>query len=414
MFDLRLSDEQLATRETVRNFVNREIKPIANRLDLVADFSERFPWDIVTKGSQMGLRTTSLSVENGGSYVDVLTESIIGEELGAGDLGVAVTLGQTAGLAHNYYDMLMNDEQRKRFLPAFLADDTYHLAIALHEPDTDVGYDYFVNDIPGSGDKTRAVQRKDGSWVIEGAKSFQTNGTIAKLLAVRARTEWGSAAFLVPAETPGLTRIQIDGAGRRLAGWGELYFDDCVVPDENRLGKIGENSRVGLGLIGGVRIASQVLGVGRAAYEAALDYAQVRVQGGKPIIQHQAVGIALAEMATKIDAARIMIWQVAWVIDQFRATGSLNAMAEAGLAGKNPIVMTRMAAMNAFQVAFDVACRASTIFGGAGIAREYPMQKYIRDASVYLHAAPRDVGLLRIAEGLAGFHRPPNAFMGEG
>lgn len=308
----------------------------------------------------------------------------------------------------------MNAEQRQRFLPEYLSDDSYHLAIALHEPDTELGYDYFVDEIAGAGDKTRAMQRSDGSWIINGSKSFQTNGSIAKLIAVRTRTEWGSAAFLVPRTTPGLSCVLIDGSGRRLAGWAELYFDNCVVPDENRLGEnrraIADRARLGehrADSIGGAGSWPGGLRGGDGVYETA---------GPRWQADHPASGgrMALAEMAMNLDAARTMIWHFAWLVDQIKATGNLKVMGEAGMAGKNPTVMAGMTALFTFQVAFDVACRASTLFGGAGVMRECPMQKYIRDTSVYLHAAPRDVGLLRIAEGLAGYKRPSGMFTGEG
>ncbi|MCC7103930.1 MAG: acyl-CoA dehydrogenase [Chloroflexi bacterium] len=292
------------------------------------------------------------------------------------------------------FDSAMNDEQRERVLPVFLADDAFHLAIAFHEPDTDIGYDYFSEEAPVEGDRTVARQRGDGSWVVNGVKNFQTNGVIAKLIAVRAKTDAGPTMFLVPGDSKGLHRQALEPAGRRLAAWSELSFEDCVVGPENVLGAPGRPPITRLGAGSAPRQGAANLGVGRAAFEAALDYAKSRVQGGKRIIQHQAVGLALADMATKLEAARALIYRGAWAADHPEDY----AAAEGTPLGRMPVLF-------AAEMAFEVAVRASTLFGGVGLSRAMPLQKYIRDTQVYHHSAPRDIGYLKIAELLAGFKR---------
>jgi alkylation response protein AidB-like acyl-CoA dehydrogenase len=140
MFNLHLTSEQQTIRDTVRDFVQREIKPIALERERLENFDERFPWDVLDKASRIGLRTLALSEEAGGTGADNLTSCIVTEELAVGDVGIAATLGQTSALAHVWFDGAMTAEQRARFLPQFLADDRYHLATAGHEPDTDLGW----------------------------------------------------------------------------------------------------------------------------------------------------------------------------------------------------------------------------------------------------------------------------------
>ncbi|MCC7106788.1 MAG: acyl-CoA dehydrogenase family protein [Chloroflexi bacterium] len=396
MFDLRLTDEQLAIRAMVQEFVKQEVEPVALELDAIAGFEARYPWGVVVKGSQLGLRTLALSVANGGAGADGLTGCIVAEELAKGDIGIAVTFGQTGGLAHNYFDEIFSDEQRARFLPDFLADDRYHLAVGLHEPDTDVGYDYYVDSVPTEGDKTISTRDARGNWVVNGTKNFQTNGSVAKLMVVRTRSEAGPTALIVPMDSPGLRRTQIDAAGRRLASWAELSFENVTVPPENLVGQAGRAPALGFGPGGHVRWAAMCLGVARSAYESALAFAKTRVQGGKPIVQHQAIGLALADMATAIEVGRALTFQAAWACDH------PGAPAETGL-GNQPLAPA--AFLFASEVASSVTLRASEVFGGSGLMRKLPMQKYIRDATVYRYAAPRDVNALKYAEALVGYRR---------
>ena len=319
MFNLSLTQEQKAIRETVRNFVRKEITPIANQLDQADSFEKRFPWKALDTASELGLRTLLLSQENGGSALDALTYCIVIEELAVGDVGVAATIGQTAALAHSWFDRVMTAEQRERFLPEFLQDPRFHLATAGHEPDTDLGWRYYEPNVPDAAHKTRAVRARNGEWIINGVKNFITSAPIAKLIAVHVRTEGnlGTTSILVPNPTPGLTIREHDKVGRRLGSNGELVFEDCRVPAENLLGVEGRSTLVGDGGSGRrmPRFQAMNLGIGRAAYEAALDYAKLRVKGGRRIIEHQAVGLVLANMAIGLDTARTLLYQAAWASD---------------------------------------------------------------------------------------------------
>ncbi|MDP2708025.1 MAG: acyl-CoA dehydrogenase family protein, partial [Burkholderiales bacterium] len=177
MFNLHLTAEQRAIRDTVRDFVRREIKPIALERERLENFDARFPWEVLEQASRMGLRTLMLSEAGGGAGADNLTACIVIEELAVGDVGIAATLGQTLALAHVWFDRAMTAEQRERFLPQFLADDRYHLATAGHEPDTDLGWNYHQPNVPGASYKTTAV-RDGNDWIINGVKNFITSAPI--------------------------------------------------------------------------------------------------------------------------------------------------------------------------------------------------------------------------------------------
>lgn len=403
MFDLRLTREQLEIRETVRDFARREIKPIALERDRLEDFDRRFPWEALDKASRMGLRTMALSEEHGGTGADNLTSCIVIEELAVGDVGVAATLGQTSWLAHVYFDRVMTPQQRARFLPQFLADHRFHLAFAGHEPDTDLGWCYHHPKVPQAGYKTTAMRDGNDDWVINGVKNFITNAPVAKLIAVQVRTKSGksgasgTSTLLVPHDAPGLTIREHDKVGRRLGSNGEMVFQDCRVPAENLLGEEGRSPFVGEAGRVIPRFQAMNLGIGRAAYEAALEYARLRVQGGRPIIEHQAVGLALANMAIGLETARILIWQAAWASDHQEAysDGSLPELP-----------LQTIAKVVTSETMQRVALEAAQIFGGMGVMRELPMQKYVRDALIFLHSeSSNDVARLRIAEALAGYRK---------
>ncbi|MDO8482690.1 MAG: acyl-CoA dehydrogenase family protein [bacterium] len=412
MFSLHLTAEQQAIRAIVRDFVHREIKPIALMRERLSNFDERFPWEVLEKASRMGLRTLLLSERFGGVGADSLTSCIVTEELAVGDVGIAATLGQTSALARSLFDDAMTDLQRSRFLSQFLSDDQYHLAIAGHEPDTDLGWSYYQPRVLGANYKTNAVRDANGDWVINGVKNFITNAPIAKLIAVEVRTRstndgtLGTSSFLVPGNTPGLTIREHDKVGRRLGSNGEMVFVDCRVPSENLLGEEGKSTLMNGGKLPGrgtPRFQAMNLGIGRAAYEAALQFAKLRVQGGKRIIAHQSVGMTLANMAIGLETARSLLWQAAWASDH------PEAYADASLPD---IPLQTIAKVVISETVQRVTLDAAQIFGGMGVMCELPMQKYVRDAMVFLHSEhTNDVARLRIAEDLAGYSR---AGLGDG
>ncbi|MFQ5879214.1 MAG: acyl-CoA dehydrogenase family protein [Dehalococcoidia bacterium] len=413
MIEFTLTEEQTMLQRTLRDFVNKEIKPIVLERESIADPMERFPWDIVVKLSRMGIRTMALSKELGGSGADVLTCCLVGEELAVGDLGIAVIMDQTWKWV--WFDESMNDEQRSRFLLPFLQDDTYLLGMGSTEPDADKGYEYFgPSNQTGTGPRTTARRDGNGGWVINGRKAFISNGSVAKLYVIQARTDMskggseGVSAFLVPADTPGFTIGRVhDKIGQRLINNAELYFSDCWVPEANLLGPEGLSIAAVFGYKrrgrSNAQAAATTLGVGRAAFEAAVNYASSRVQGGKPIIQHQVIGTMLADMAIELEAARNLIWRAAWSVDHLDQVGVyLLPYRDAAiqLGGANPL--PSMAKVFTSEVAVRACLKAMEIYGGFGIMREVGMEKYLRDAVTFLHSdGANQVLRLRIAELLA-------------
>jgi len=327
MYDLHLTPEQLEFRDTVRDFVEAELKPAALSPKRLEPFEKPLLADMLDKASQMGLRALALSEEAGGAGADGITACIVLEELGAGDVDVATALAQTAMLAPALFDRLMTPEQKKRFLPQFISDERYHLAFAGRAPDSGLGWSYHRPQVAEAGAEPLAV-KKGNEWVINGAVTFVSNAPIAKLFAVQARTDAkktgmnGVSTLLVPRDAPGLTvREPLKAVGEAVrwhhgAGAG-VAFKDCRVPADHLIGKEGQSP-----LASGAEHARAVpplaavnLGVARAAYEAAVDYAKLRRQGGRNIIEHQAIGTKLADCAIKLELARNAIWKAAWTLD---------------------------------------------------------------------------------------------------
>ncbi|MGD0023375.1 MAG: acyl-CoA dehydrogenase family protein [Xanthobacteraceae bacterium] len=403
MFSLKLSPEQIEIRRTVRQFAEKEIKPIALARDREEDFDKRFPWHVLAKAEKLGLRTLALSENKGGGGADALTDCIVAEELATADVGVAATLNHTSDLARLFFDHYMTDEQRDRLLPAFLSDERFHLAIAGHEPDTDLGWAYHRPNIDRTGYRTTAVRHGD-DWIINGTKNFITNAPIAKLILVQVQTGLkrggmsGVSMIFVERNTPGLTVYEHDKVGRRLGSNGEIVFENCRVPAANMVS--GSKDPLTQRMTQGrarPRFQALNLGIGRAAYEAALDYARMRVQGGRPIIEHQTVAMRLADMAIALEQARSLIWQAAWAADH------LDAYQDGSLPDLPLQLITKVATS---ETVFRVATDAAQIFGGMGVMRELPMQKYVRDALIFLHSEhTNDVARLKIAEHLAGWQR---------
>jgi alkylation response protein AidB-like acyl-CoA dehydrogenase len=398
MYNLHLSPEQLQIRDTVREFVAQEIKPLALKAERLEPRARPLLVEALDKASQIGLHTLALSEEAGGAGADNLTCCIVIEELAVGDPDIAAVLAQTSTLAHALFDRLMTEEQRARFLPAFLAEQRYHLALAEHEPDRDtvLGINYHRPQASDARFATAALRSGD-SWIINGRKDRVVGASLAALFAVRTRVgENGAGTLLVPRDTPGL-RIILSKTSWHHGACGALTFEDCRVPAENLLtaplfADAGRDIPLDQALN---------LGIGRAAYEAALDYAQLRVQGGRPIIEHQAIGAKLAEIAIQLEVARAAIWQAAWASDHPAA------FADRSLPD---LPLTTIAAVFASEAIYRAVKDAAECFGAMGVMRDMPLQKYVHDARICLHSgAGNGEAKLRIAEALARYRRPTDA-----
>jgi len=266
MYNLRLSSEQLEIRDTVRDFVEREIKPVVLKAERLEGLERRLPMELLDQASQLGLRTLALSEERGGAGADALTSCIVTEELAAGDPDLAAALAETSALGRALFDQLMSQGQRDRFLPQFLKDDRYHLAHAAHEPGSydALGVNYH-RPAPADAPIATTAVRAGNVWVINGLKDCVANAPVARLIAVQARTGTkGVSTLLVPRETPGLSVREHDAAERWFHGsCGEVILEECCVPAENLLGQEVETTD-GRGWFQALN-----LGIGRAAYEAA-------------------------------------------------------------------------------------------------------------------------------------------------
>jgi alkylation response protein AidB-like acyl-CoA dehydrogenase len=410
MYDLSLTPEQLEFRDTVRDFVENEVKPAALNPKRLEPFEKPLLKEALDKASAMGLRALALPEDAGGAGADAQTICIVLEELGAGDVDVAMVLGQTATLARTLFGRLTSPAQRSRFLPKFTEDDGYHLACAGREPGAGLGWTYHRPAVDEGADPGAAKQGND--WVINGEVPFVANAPVAGLFAVQARTDPkktgmnGISTLLVPKGTPGLTvREPLKATGQSIRwhhGTGAgVVFKDCKVPADHLVGKEGQTPLASTAehALGTLAVAAVNLGVARVAYDAAVDYARIRRQGGRNIIEHQAIGTKLADCAIRLELARNMIWKAAWAVDHPESGD--------GAAGLPLHVIARVYTAEA---AHEVTLLAAECFGAMGVMRDMPLQKHVHDAMVFLHSGDSDgAAKLAIAEAIAGYQRPKAA-----
>ncbi|NVO03992.1 MAG: acyl-CoA dehydrogenase family protein [Bacteroidetes bacterium] len=371
--DLRLSSEHELIRTTVRDFAEREIKPLAHDLDEKGEFSI----ELTKKMGQMGLFGMYLPEKYGGQNLDVLSYIIAVEEIARVDGSHAATLAahNSLGIGPIYY--YGTEEQKMKYLPKLCTGD--HLwAFGLTEPDA--GSD-------SRGSKTKAVL-KDGEWTIDGSKIFITNGAseVGMGVTVQAVSEIrdGEKIFstiLVDRGTPGYDPKPMHGKMMwRASDTAQMFFENCKVPEANLLGKIGEGSKIMLSTLdnGRLSIAAMGLGCAQGAFEMALEYAQQRKQFGKPLVKMQVIAFKLADMATKIELARNLLYKACWLKDNHMPFAKEAAMSKLYCA----------------EIAKEVADEAVQIHGGYGLMKDYPVERFYRDQR-----------LLQIGEGTSEIQR---------
>lgn len=369
MIDFTLTDEQKAMQKLAHEFAEKEIRPRAEEYDQ----SEEYPWDVVRKAAKLGLTHFGFPEEYGGGGVtDAISHFVVAEELAWGCAGIGTAILST-GLAAMAILVMGTEAQKKKYIGRFCDPDNPLLgAMCLTEPEA--GSD--VSNI-----STTAVLDGD-EYVLNGTKCFITNGGIADIHVVFATTDknlgWaGLACFIVDKETPGLSMGKKEKKmGVRASHTSEVVLADCRVPRANRLG--GEPGKEGStsGAFGAMAmlehsrpgVGALALGIARAAFEYALEYSRQRVQFRKPIIVHEGIGFKLADMATRIDAARLLIWRAGWMVNNGihfqRGEGS-------------------MSKLYAGDVAMQTTIDAIQILGGYGYMRDYPVEKWARDAKIY-------------------------------
>jgi acyl-CoA dehydrogenase len=357
--EFTLGDDQREIQALAHTFAEEEIRPVAAELDE----REEFPWDLVKKAGDLGLTTFAFPEELGGlGITDELSNCIITEELAWGCGGVATVLGGTH-LASIPILLAGSDEQKQRLLKPIVQRNGL-CAMALTEPEA--GSDVAA--------MTTTARREGDYYILNGAKRFITNGGIADLYVVfatvdRALGHRGVTAFIVPGDTPGVSGGKKEKKlGIRCSHTGEVLLDDVRVPVVNRLGEEGSGFKLAMTMLDRSRpmVAAIALGIARAAYEYARDYAKERMQFGKPIANNQAIQFLLADMVTKVQAARLMTWWSAKVTET----------------GRPFLYESSMAKNFASDVAMEVTTDAVQIFGGYGYIREYPVEKLFRDAKI--------------------------------
>lgn len=374
--DFGLTEEQLMIRQAVREFAQEEVKPLSRVLDAKIDPKDCIDWDLVKKASDLGIRTLAIPEEWGGTGADLITRLIVQEELGAADIGFADAMRE-----HGRHFFIMNKEQREEFLPQYLADYKYFIADAHTEPDHGTD-DLMRSDDPAASIQTFAEKRGD-EYIINGVKHFISHAGVAKLYIIHTRTDRKlpikqcEAAFLVPADTAGLRLGKfMNKLGRRLLMNAEIFLDDVRVPakyriqegDKGRLAAVHTAGAGGPGLI----ISANILGLCRCIYKESLQYTRMRIQGNKPIIQHQNIARKLSEMKVGIEACRALIWKCAWSMENNY--------------DYDPQIW-KLAKAFVNEISVKVAMYAVDIHGGLGVDKELPIEKYLRDVVSTLHGS---------------------------
>lgn len=368
-----LSEEQRMIRETVRDFAEREIKPVAKELD----DHETFSYDLTKKMGELGLFGMTLPEKYGGHGLDTLSYIIAVEELARVDGSQAATVAAHNSLGISPLYVYGTEEQRMKYLPQLCTGEALW-SFGLTEPGA--GSD-------SRGSKTTAVLKGD-EWIINGSKIFITNGAsdIAKGCTVQAVSgdENGKKIFttiIVESGTPGFKQVPMhEKLMWRASDTSELFFDDVRVPAGNLLGKVGEGSHIMLHTLDGGRLSIGAMGLGLAqgAFEMALNYAQERKQFGKPISKFQINSFKLADMAMKIELARNLLYKACWLKDEGRPYSKEAAMSK----------------LYCSEIAKEVADEAVQIHGGYGLMKDYPIERFYRDQR-----------LLQIGEGTSEIQR---------
>lgn len=368
-----LTEEQEMIRATVRDFAEGEIKPLAGDLDEKAEFSV----ELTRKMGELGLFGMCLPEKYGGQGLDYLSYIIAVEEIARVDGSQAATLAAHNSLGTGPLYYYGTEEQRMKYLPRLCTGEALW-GFGLTEPDA------------GSDSRgTKTTARLDGAeWVINGSKIFITNGSHDISVGSTVQTVTGEkngkkefSCFIVEKDTPGFTRRTMHGKMMwRASDTAELFFDDCRVPEENLLGELGEGSHIMLSTLdsGRLSIAAMGLGCAQGAFELAMAYASEREQFGKPIKKFQVNAFKLADMATKIELARNLLYKASWLRDNDRPFAKEAAMSK----------------LYCSEIAREVADEAVQLHGGYGLMKDYDVERFYRDQR-----------LLQIGEGTSEIQR---------
>jgi len=355
--DFSLTDEQKALREMAHDFAEKEMRPVAWEYDK----DGTWPEDVLKKAWELGLMNSHIPEEYGGPGASYMDGVLIEEEMGWGCSGIGTSL-TCNGLATAPIMLGGSEETKKEFLGR-LTDEFGLASFCLTEPDA--GSDV-------SGMRTTAVKQGD-KYVINGSKCFITNGGYADFYTVYAKTDKdaghrGISAFVVPRDDTVTVDKKEDKMGQRASNTATITFNDTEVPAENLLGEENHGFKLAMMTLDRTRpgVAAMAVGIARAAFEYATDYSKERVQFGVPIAMHQAIQFLIADMATDVEAARLMVWKSAVELDQ----------------GKRNTLTSSHAKRFAADAAMKVTTDAVQVYGGYGFIKEYPVEKLMRDAKI--------------------------------
>ena len=357
--DFEYTPEQLALRKAVRQFAEAEIAPHV----MEWDEAQTFPMDVVRKLGRLGYMGSIFPEELGGAGLGYIEYSIIIEELSRVDGSVGIIVAAHTSLCSNHIYKMGTDEQRKRYLPK-LASGEWIGCWSLTEPEA--GSD-------AGGTRTKAVM-ENGEWLLNGAKTFTTNAHYADVCVAMATTDrsaaqHGISAFIIEKGTPGFRPGKKENKlGLRASATGEVILENCRLPESQRLGQLHEGFVDSLKILDGGRISIAALSIGMAqgAYDAALRYSKLRKQFGRPISEFQAIQHKLVDMAVEIDAARLLNYRAAWMLDRGQRVTRESAMAK----------------LFASEAAVRIAGEAVQIHGGYGFIKDYPVEKFYRDVKL--------------------------------
>jgi acyl-CoA dehydrogenase len=355
--DLTLTDEQKDLRDLAHSFGEKDVRKVAWDYDK----DGTWPQEIIEKAWEIGLMNTHIAEEYGGPGLDYLSGCLIEEEMGWGCSGIGTSL-MANGLASAPVSLGGSEEVKKKYL-GMLTEAPKLASFCLTEPDA--GSDV-------SGMKTTATKKGD-KYVINGSKCFITNGGYADWYTVYAKTDKdaghrGISAFVVPKDDTVTVDKKEDKLGQRASNTATITFNETEIPAENLLGEENHGFKLAMMTLDRTRpgVAAMAVGIAKAALEFASDYSKERVQFGVPIAMHQAVAFMIADMATKVEASRLLVWQSAVLLDQ----GKRNTLAASHA--------KRFAADSAMEVTTD----AVQVYGGYGFIKEYPVEKLMRDAKI--------------------------------
>jgi alkylation response protein AidB-like acyl-CoA dehydrogenase len=359
--EFEYTPEQVQLRKAVRQFAEAEIAPHV----MEWDEAQTFPLEVIHKLGELGYLGSIFPEELGGAGLGYIEYSIIIEELSRVDGSVGIIVAAHTSLCSNHIYKMGTDAQRQKYIPK-LASGEWIGCWSLTEPEA--GSD-------AAGTRTTAVvDENDGSWVLNGSKTFCTNAhyagvCVAMAVTDRAAAQHGISAFLIDAGTPGFRCGKKENKlGLRASATGEVIFENCRLPQEQLLGKKNDGFVDSLKVLDGGRISIAALSIGMAqgAYDAALRYSKLRKQFGRPISEFQAIQHKLVDMAVDLDAARLLNYRAAWMLDN----------------GKRVTRESAMAKLFASEAAVRIANEAVQIHGGYGFIKDYPVEKFYRDVKL--------------------------------